>query len=96
MLPFDIRHPSRDAVFNLHGKWQPVADLKAADLAVVNATDVFEKLRHRFLYFEVGGFGRPGFSLPKLENLHRGWPRIQYQRATANLDTFQMAEGQLP
>jgi len=36
-------------MFNLHRKGQPVADFQMANLAVVNATDVFEKLCQRLL-----------------------------------------------
>jgi hypothetical protein len=43
MLPFDIRHPSRDALFNLHRERQTVTDLETADCAIVGITDVLEK-----------------------------------------------------
>lgn len=52
MLPFDIRHPSRDAVFDLHRKWQTVADIQAADHAIINTTNKLEKL---FCFFFQAG-----------------------------------------
>ncbi len=97
MLPFDIRHPLRDAMFNLHEIWQPVEDFQASDLAFIHTTDVFEKLRHRLFQLEVTGTGgRLAIGYAELQNPYHGQRGRQYQRATANPDGFEMPEANLP
>jgi hypothetical protein len=96
MLPFDIRHPSRDALLNLYEKRQAVADLQTADFAGVNATDVLKEFRHRLLQLEISGvFGRLAFRRPKFQNLYRGWPRVEHQLAALDSQEFEPTEGEL-
>lgn len=97
MLPFDIRHPSRDASLNLYRKWQSVTNLKAADLAVLHATDEFKKLGQRHLQFK-------GCRLDllrvvrrsKLQNLDYGWAWVENHRASLNSDGFESAKTETP
>jgi hypothetical protein len=96
MLPFDIRHPSRDATFNLHRKRQPVADFQAANFAIVNTTDVFQKFHHWFFQIELRRvIGRRGCSGRELQNLHHRGPGVQDQCTDTNFNGFEMAETEL-
>jgi hypothetical protein len=96
MLPFDIRHPSRDAALNFHRKWQPVADLKPADDTIVNATDILEQLCQRLLQFEIDRQTRGlPFGRPELHDLHHDRQRIQHWRAATYSDGFDQAEPEL-
>jgi hypothetical protein len=47
MLPFDIRHFSRNAVLNFDGKWQSMADFQTSDFGGVSATDELDELSQR-------------------------------------------------
>lgn len=93
MLPFDIRHPSRDAALYFHRKRQPVADLETANLAVVNTTDILKQIRHRLFQLEVSQTDRRlAVSRTKPENLNQRRRRIQDNGAATDLDGFQVTE----
>jgi hypothetical protein len=72
-----------------------VADFEASDLAMVNTADVFEKLHHRLLQFEVGGMaGRLMLGRSKFQNLYDGRRRLEGQSAATDFDTFHMTEAE--
>ena len=89
MLPFDIRHPSRDAILYFHRKRRPVTDLEATNLALVNATNVLEQVRHRLPQLKITESTRLfRFCRSKLDRPDYRGRWFQDHRAVTNLDRF--------